>query len=87
MTEETKQWYMEYKIHKNRPGLLGDIASMLGILGVNILTINGVEGERRGMLLETDDDEKIRILGDTLKKRATLQSRPYVLRDWLIYWQ
>lgn len=48
MTEETKQWYMEYKIHKNRPGLLGDIASMLGILGVNILTINGVEGERRG---------------------------------------
>ncbi|MBE0343848.1 DUF3388 domain-containing protein, partial [Paenibacillus sp. 28ISP30-2] len=44
-----KQWYMEYKIHKNRPGLLGDIASMLGILGVNILTVNGVEGERRGV--------------------------------------
>lgn len=72
MTEETKQWYMEYKIHKNRPGLLGDIASMLGILGVNILTINGVEGERRGMLLETDDDEKIRILGDTLKKASNI---------------
>ena len=25
---EYKQWYMEYKIHKNRPGLLGDIASL-----------------------------------------------------------
>ncbi|MET3207766.1 UNVERIFIED_CONTAM: hypothetical protein ABIC26_000702 [Paenibacillus sp. PvR008] len=72
MTEEMKQWYMEYKIHKNRPGLLGDIASMLGILGVNILTINGVEGERRGMLLESDDDEKIRILGDTLKKASNI---------------
>ncbi|MNW23546.1 hypothetical protein D3C74_02510 [compost metagenome] len=65
---ETKQWYMEYKIHKNRPGLLGDIASMLGMLEVNILTINGVEGQRRGMLLESDDDEKIRILGEMLQK-------------------
>lgn len=55
---ESKQWYMEYKIHKNRPGLLGDIASMLGMLEVNILTINGVEGKTRGMLLESDDDEK-----------------------------
>ncbi|PZT57281.1 DUF3388 domain-containing protein [Paenibacillus barcinonensis] len=65
---ETKQWYMEYKIHKNRPGLLGDIASMLGMLEVNILTINGVEGKTRGMLLESDDDEKIRLLGDMLSK-------------------
>lgn len=40
---------MEYKIHKNRPGLLGDIASMLGMLEVNILTINGVEGKTRGI--------------------------------------
>ncbi|MBR2564757.1 MAG: DUF3388 domain-containing protein [Paenibacillus sp.] len=65
---ETKQWYMEYKIHKNRPGLLGDIASMLGMLEVNILTINGVEGKTRGMLLESDDDEKIRLLGEMLRK-------------------
>ena len=65
---ESKQWYMEYKIHKNRPGLLGDIASMLGMLEVNILTINGVEGKTRGMLLESDDDEKIRLLGEMLGK-------------------
>jgi len=65
---ESKQWYMEYKIHKNRPGLLGDIASMLGMLEVNILTINGVEGKTRGMLLESDDDEKIRLLGEMLAK-------------------
>ncbi|MCM3782892.1 DUF3388 domain-containing protein [Neobacillus mesonae] len=65
---EYKQWYMEYKIHKNRPGLLGDIASMLGMLEVNILTINGVEGKTRGMLLESDDDEKIQLLGKMLNK-------------------
>lgn len=65
---EYKQWYMEYKIHKNRPGLLGDIASMLGMLEVNILTINGVEGKTRGMLIESDDDEKIKLLGQMLKK-------------------
>ena len=46
---ESNQWYMEYKIHKNRPGLLGDIASVLGMLEVNILTINGVEGQTRGI--------------------------------------
>ena len=65
---EVKQWYMEYKIHKNRPGLLGDIASMLGMMEVNILTINGVEGRTRGMLLETDDEEKIALMGKMLNK-------------------
>ena len=65
---ELKQWYMEYKIHKNRPGLLGDIASLLGMLEVNIMTINGVEDRTRGMLLQTDDDEKIELLGKMLKK-------------------
>jgi hypothetical protein len=65
---ETKQWYMEYKIHRNRPGLLGDIASLMGMLEINILTINGVEDYSRGMLLETADDEKIEIMGKMLKK-------------------
>ncbi|GIP36881.1 hypothetical protein J31TS4_01610 [Paenibacillus sp. J31TS4] len=65
---EMKQWYMEYKIHKNRPGLLGDIASMMGMLDINIITINGVEDRTRGMLLQTPDDEKIEIMGKLLKK-------------------
>lgn len=62
------QWYMEYKIFKNRPGLLGDIASIMGMLEINIITINGVEDRTRGMLLQTEDDEKIEILGKILKK-------------------
>ncbi|MFD2670034.1 DUF3388 domain-containing protein [Marinicrinis sediminis] len=65
---EAKQWYMEYKIHKNRPGLLGDIASLMGMLEINILTINGVEDRTRGMLLQTEDDEKIEIMGRMLNK-------------------
>ncbi|WP_040948747.1 YmfK family protein [Gorillibacterium massiliense] len=65
---EPKQWYMEYKIHKNRPGLLGDIASLMGMLEINIITINGVEDRTRGMLLQTTDEEKIELLGKLLKK-------------------
>lgn len=65
---ESKQWYLEYKIHKNRPGLLGDIASLMGMLNINILTINGVEDRTRGMLIETSDDEKIELMGRMLAK-------------------
>ncbi|MFC0215677.1 DUF3388 domain-containing protein [Paenibacillus chartarius] len=59
---------MEYTIHKNRPGLLGDIASLMGMLDINIVTINGVEDRTRGMLLQTDDEEKIELMGKMLKK-------------------
>ncbi|NOU93361.1 DUF3388 domain-containing protein [Paenibacillus sp. LMG 31456] len=65
---ETKQWYMEYKIHKNRPGLLGDVASLMGMLDINIVTINGVEDRTRGMLLQTNDDEKVDLMGKMLRK-------------------
>lgn len=83
---ESKQWYMEYKIHKDRPGLLGDIASMLGMLEVNILTINGVEERTRGMLLQTKDDEKIELLGKMLNKVENItvnKLRPPKLTDIL----
>ncbi|WP_128894179.1 DUF3388 domain-containing protein [Longirhabdus pacifica] len=63
-----KQWYMEYVIHRNRPGLLGDIASLMGMLNINIITINGVENSSRGMLLQTANDEKIDALGKMLEK-------------------
>jgi ACT domain protein len=56
---EKKEWYLEYEIHINRPGLLGDIASLLGMLSINIVTINGVDDARRGMLLLSDSNEQI----------------------------
>jgi hypothetical protein len=58
----SQEWYMEYQIHKNRPGLLGDVASILGMLAINIITINGVENRRRGLLLETSNHDKIESL-------------------------
>ena len=69
---EPKQWYLEYKIHRDRPGLLGDVASIMGMLEINIISINGVKSKTRGMLLQTDDDEKIDILGKLLKKVETI---------------
>lgn len=64
----SNEWYLEYQIHKNRPGLLGDIASLLGMLTINIITINGVENRRRGMLLATEDNQKIDELQKILQR-------------------
>jgi hypothetical protein len=82
------RWYFEYEIYKNknRPGLLGDIASILGMLAINIITISGVEDNRRGMLLETDDEKKIELLGNILKKveNITITAlRPPTIMDTL----
>ncbi|EGL81918.1 amino acid-binding ACT domain protein [Caldalkalibacillus thermarum TA2.A1] len=65
---EKKEWYLEYLIHENRPGLLGDISSLLGMLKINIITINGVDLNRRGMILESDDDERIELLRSLLER-------------------
>ncbi|TDM04120.1 DUF3388 domain-containing protein [Macrococcus carouselicus] len=54
-----KEWYLEYEIKINRPGLLGDVSSLLGTLGISIITINGVDEGRRGMLLKVDNYEKM----------------------------
>ncbi|MBD8068232.1 DUF3388 domain-containing protein [Bacillus sp. PS06] len=61
-----KEWYLEYEIHKNRPGLLGDISSLLGMLSINIVTINGVNDRRRGLLLLCDNNEQIERLESIL---------------------
>ena len=52
-------WYLEYHIHKTARGYWG-ISLSLGMLSINILTINGVEDRRRGMLLKTDDRKNSR---------------------------
>lgn len=80
------EWYLEYEITKNRPGLLGDVASLLGMLGVSIVTINGVENRRRGMLLATDDDHKIKVLEGLLRNIENIRVtrlRPPTLLDRL----
>ena len=54
-----EEWYFEYEIQVNRPGLLGDIASLLGMLRVNIVAINGVDESKRGMLLQAENAQSI----------------------------
>ncbi|TBW68586.1 DUF3388 domain-containing protein, partial [Staphylococcus epidermidis] len=39
--------------------LLGDVSSLLGMLGISIVTINGVDQGKRGLLIKTDKLEKV----------------------------
>jgi len=56
------EWYIEYIIHKDRPGLLGDISSAMGMFNINITSINGISDNRRGLIIKTDKMEKLDIL-------------------------
>lgn len=67
------EWYFEYELQYNRPGLLGDISSLLGMLSINIITINGVEHSRRGMLLLSKYDENIVRLRSILETVDTIR--------------
>ncbi|MBV7503700.1 YmfK family protein [Bacillus sp. sid0103] len=68
-----KEWYLEYEIQKNRPGLLGDISSLLGMLSINIVTINGVDEGRRGLLILAKDDDQIKRLESILHTMDTIK--------------
>lgn len=66
------EWYFEYELQYDRPGLLGEISSLLGMLSINIITINGVENRRRGMLLLAEENNMTRLISilktvDTIK--------------------
>ncbi|UDI78406.1 YmfK family protein [Staphylococcus taiwanensis] len=65
---EKKEWYLEYEITINRAGLLGDISSLLGMLGISIVTINGVDQGRRGLLIKTDSLEKVNRFENIIKE-------------------
>ncbi|TDQ39709.1 YmfK family protein [Aureibacillus halotolerans] len=83
---EGKEWYLEYEIQRDRPGLLGDVASLLGMLGINIITINGVDNLRRGMLLRSDESQQIENLEAILSNMENItitKLRSPKLRDRL----
>ncbi len=58
--------FLEYKILKDQPGLLGDVASLLGFLDINIQTIASIEGNNRGFLLDISCEKKKHKLIETL---------------------
>lgn len=88
------KWYLEYEIQVNRPGLLGDISSLLGMLRVNIATINSVKSSEaiagsnltRGMLLVTEDDDQIKrfeLIASTMETIKLIKIREPKLSDVL----
>ncbi|OMP68660.1 YmfK family protein [Domibacillus epiphyticus] len=68
-----KEWYLEYRIKKNRPGLLGDISSLLGMLSINIVTINGVDDKSRGLLMRAESEDQIKRLDSILMTMDTIE--------------
>lgn len=83
---EKTEWYLEYELQYNRPGLLGDISSLMGMLSINIITINGVENARRGMLLLSKEDEQIvrlKSILNTMDNIEVTKLRKPKLRDKL----
>ncbi len=72
MVEKKLVWYLEYEIIINRPGLLGDISSLLGMLSINIITINGIDRGRRGLLI-LSSKEHIQRLEPILQTMETIR--------------
>ncbi len=80
------EWYLEYEIVIDRPGLLGDMASLLGMLRVNIVTINGVGQNRRVMLIRSDNEYQVKrfeLIASTMDAVAIRKIRKPRLRDRL----
>lgn len=83
--EEKKEWYLEYEIKINRPGLLGDISSLLGMLSINILTINGIDQRSRGLLILSTRHqiERLETILQTMETIHLIKLREPTLRDRL----
>ncbi len=63
--------------------MLGDVASVLGMLSINITKLSGVEDRTRGFLLQTDDPTRIESLRILLQNvdniRVTALRKPTLL--------
>lgn len=68
-----EKYYLEYRILKNRLGLLGDITSILGMLGINILLISSLSPNRRAFLVEVPTPEHLTPLKSTLGLSENLE--------------
>lgn len=70
---DRKEWYLEYEIIIDRPGLLGDISSLLGMLSINIVSINGIDRGSRGLLIRASNEEQILRLASILETVETIR--------------
>ena len=70
----------------NRAGLLGDVSSLLGMMGISIVTINGIDEGRRGLLIKSDNLEKLVDLKISLVKLMTSLLLNCVNQNYEIDW-
>ncbi|HEX3015501.1 MAG TPA: DUF3388 domain-containing protein [Desulfobacteria bacterium] len=68
-----KQLYFEYDIQVNRPGLLGAVTTLLGMLNLNILQVTSIGQSRRGFLLECEHPEKMQALARCLNEVESIK--------------
>ncbi|EJY55196.1 amino acid-binding ACT domain-containing protein [Alicyclobacillus hesperidum URH17-3-68] len=80
------EYYFQYQIKRDRPGLLGDISSLLGMLGVNIVQLSGVSEFGRGFLIRVDRPDILDVLTTMLHSMEDIEVtalREPTLRDRL----
>lgn len=70
---KVSEYYFQYDIRRDRPGLLGDIASLLGMLGFNILQLSGVSEHSRGFLIQTERPDSIDVLTTMLSSMEDIE--------------
>ncbi len=75
---------MEYVIQQNKPGLLGGVTTLIGMLDLNILSVTGIGHTRRGLLLQAQSEAKVRVLQEALMEVEAIKLtafRPPTLSD------
>lgn len=60
-------------IQQNKPGLLGAVSTLLGMLEINILTVNGIGNNHRGFLLEYPSEGKVQALKAALDNVSSIR--------------
>ncbi|KLU62118.1 hypothetical protein CEB3_c14810 [Peptococcaceae bacterium CEB3] len=75
--------YLEYEIEQNKPGLLGAVTTLLGMLEMNIVTVASIGETRRGFLLDASSPRKVEALAKALSEvdqiRVTALREPNLL--------
>src|SRR5665648_727067 len=76
--------YLEYDIQQDKPGLLGAVTTLIGMLDLNILSVTGIGQTRRGLLLQAQSEAKVRALHEALIEVGAIKVtafRPPTLSD------
>jgi len=75
---------LEYDIQQDKPGLLGAVTTLIGMLDLNILSVTGIGQTRRGLLLQAQSEAKVRALHEALIEVGAIKVtafRPPTLSD------